>query len=61
MMVILNDFRTFSYSLIFFSIINQFNVAMGSESENLDKCFEVVSDVVQKAGDVSKILSILTF
>lgn len=28
---------------------------MASEEENLDKCFEVVSDVVQKAGDVRKI------
>lgn len=61
MLVFLNAFRTFSYGLILFSIISQFNVAMGSESENLDKCFEVVSDVVQKAGDVSEILSILTF
>lgn len=27
---------------------------MASEVENLDKCYEVVSDVVQKAGDVRK-------
>lgn len=32
----------------------EFNSTMGSESqENLDKCFEVVSTVVKKAGDVS--------
>lgn len=28
---------------------------MATETENLDKCFEVVSAVVQKAGDVSLI------
>lgn len=27
---------------------------MASEVENLDKCFDVVSAVVQKAGDVIK-------
>lgn len=26
---------------------------MGSESENLDRCFEVVSGIVEKAGEVS--------
>lgn len=29
------------------------NLKMGSESENLDRCFEVVSAVVEKAGDVN--------
>lgn len=36
----------------FESNFNQFQYKMGSESEDLDKCFEVVSAVVQKAGDV---------
>ena len=36
------------------SNLSEFNSTMGSEAaENLDKCFEVVSAVVQKAGDVN--------
>lgn len=37
----------------FQSNLNQTQYEMGSESEDLDKCFDVVSTVVQKAGDVS--------
>lgn len=45
---VFSDFQSNSSNLI------QFNSTMGSETEeNLDKCFEVVSDVVQKAGDVN--------
>lgn len=49
--------RLFLFSLIPLIVIgHKLNVDMGSEAENLDKCFEVVSDIVQKAGDVSCIL-----
>lgn len=34
---------------------------MASEAENLDKCFDVVSAIVQKAGDVIKHLFVYFF
>lgn len=49
--------RLFLFSLIPLIVTgHKLNVDMGLEAENLDKCFEVVSDIVQKAGDVSCIL-----
>lgn len=37
------------------------NHNMSAEAENLDKCYEIVSDIVEKAGDVRKFAHIFLY